>query len=110
MAHYASTGARIPRRGEIAIDAPTISRFEASGYVMSGSRNAAMNAMRLQKENQVLTVEGKRQATLQSIQERRKREEDIVKGFREMLNQRLMKGGAGSEPERKEEEDPGSIK
>lgn len=91
MARYAAEGARIPRRGEIGLDASKISQFEASGYVMSGNRHAVMNAVRLRKENQVLTVEGRRQVAIEAIKERRKREEEIVRGFKELINEKLRK-------------------
>ena len=91
MAQYASTGARIPRRGEIGLPAQAIERFEASGYIMSGSRHAAMNAARQRKEAQVLTVEEKRMAAIEAIQERKKKEEEVIKGLKGLINERLMK-------------------
>ena len=92
IAHYAATGARIPRRAEVGLDTAVISKFETSGYVMSGSRHAVMNAVRLRKENQVLTVEGRRKMAIEALQEKRKREEEIVKGFKHLINERLRKG------------------
>ena len=53
MAAYAAEGQRIPRRGEIGMDAEVIERYEQAGYVMSGSRHKRMNAVRMRKENQV---------------------------------------------------------
>lgn len=53
MAAYVADGQRIPRRGEIGIDAEVIERYEQAGYVMSGSRHKRMNAVRMRKENQV---------------------------------------------------------
>lgn len=91
MARYVSAGARIPRRGEIGLPAQAIERFEASGYIMSGSRHTAMNAVRQRKEAQVLTVEGKRMATIEAIQERMRKEEDVIKGLKGLINERLMK-------------------
>jgi hypothetical protein len=91
IAAYAASGARIPRRGEIGLPAPAISRLEASGYVMSGSRHAAMNAVRERKEAQVLTVEGRRRTTLEALEEKKRREEEIIKGLRSLVNERLRK-------------------
>lgn len=92
IAKYAATGARIPRRGEVGIEAEAIQQFEKSGYVMSGNRHALMNAVRLRKENQVLTVEGRRKLALEAIEEKKKREEEIVKNFKNLINERLRKG------------------
>jgi Ras-induced vulval development antagonist. len=38
MAAYVAEGKRIPRRGEIGLTSDEIERYEAVGYVMSGSR------------------------------------------------------------------------
>jgi hypothetical protein len=91
MAAFVEAGARIPRRGEIGLDAPTIAKFESSGYVMSGSRHAVMNAVRLRKENQVIGAEGRRKFAMEALAERAKREEEIVKGFRHLINERLRR-------------------
>lgn len=91
IAKYVAAGQRIPRRGEIGLDPSRISSFESSGYVMSGSRHAAMNAVRLRKENQVIGVEAKRKLALEMAEERRRREEEIVKGFKSLINERLRK-------------------
>lgn len=53
MAAYVKSGQRIPRRGEVGLDSDQIEAFERAGYVMSGSRHARMNAVRIRKENQV---------------------------------------------------------
>ena len=45
---------RIPRRGEIGWQGDEI---ENQGYVMSGSRHARMNAIRIRKENQVYSAD-----------------------------------------------------
>ncbi|EGG04967.1 uncharacterized protein MELLADRAFT_30242, partial [Melampsora larici-populina 98AG31] len=50
MAASIEAGERIPRRGEIGLKA---------GYVMSGSRHRRMNAVRIRKENQVISAEEK---------------------------------------------------
>lgn len=60
MAAFVSEGQRIPRRGEIGLESSEIEKYEASGYVMSGSRHARMNAVRMRKENQVISAEEKR--------------------------------------------------
>ncbi len=53
MAAYVAEGKRIPRRGEVGLQAEEIEKFESLGYVMSGSRHSRMNAVRVRKENQV---------------------------------------------------------
>lgn len=98
MARYAAAGARIPRRGEIGMDSTVIGKFEASGYVMSGSRNAAMNAVRLRKENQVLTVEGKRRLAQEALEAKKKREEQVIKGLKGLINEQLRRGDGPPPP------------
>ena len=46
-----------------------IEHFEKSGYVMSGSRHARMNAVRLRKENQVYSAEEQRALALITMEE-----------------------------------------
>ena len=91
MAAYAAQGARIPRRGEIDLDADQIEAFEASGYVMSGNRNKYMTAVRLRKENQVINAEEKRAILNLQKEERARKEGMIVGQFREMLDERLAR-------------------
>lgn len=57
MAAYVAAGERIPRRGEVGLQAEEIQKFENIGYVMSGSRHNRMNAVRVRKENQVRNAE-----------------------------------------------------
>ena len=85
MAGFIAQGQRIPRRGEIGLDSDQISRFETAGYVMSGSRHHLMNAVRMRKENQVISAEEKRMISQMALEERVKREEEIVKTFRSMV-------------------------
>lgn len=54
------TESRIPRRGEIGLTPDEIAKYEDVGYVMSGSRHRRMNAVRMRKENQVISAEEKR--------------------------------------------------
>ena len=49
MAAYVQQGKRIPRRGEVGLDAEKIEAFERAGYVMSGSRHSRMNAVRIRR-------------------------------------------------------------
>lgn len=78
MAAFASSGQRIPRRGEIGLDSNKIEEFEASGFVMSGNRNKRMNAVRLRKENQVISAEEKRAILNLQKEERMKKEGAII--------------------------------
>ncbi|VDL74963.1 unnamed protein product [Nippostrongylus brasiliensis] len=90
MAAYAARGERIPRRGEIGLSSAEISEFEKVGYVMSGTRHKAMEATRLRKENQVLTAEEKRLLSGFSQEERKKKEEAMLKLSAESLATPLM--------------------
>lgn len=54
IAQYVQQNMRIPRRGEIGWQGEEIDALENQGFVMSGSRHARMNAVRLRKENQVI--------------------------------------------------------
>lgn len=89
MAGFVASGQRIPRRGEIGLDSSEITRFESAGYVMSGSRHHLMNAVRMRKENQVISAEEKRMISQMAIEERIKREEEIVKTFKSMVDEKL---------------------
>ncbi|KAH8093376.1 hypothetical protein JL720_4506 [Aureococcus anophagefferens] len=60
IAQYVQKNMRIPRRGEVGWQGEEIERLESVGYVMSGSRHARMNAVRIRKENQVYSAEEKR--------------------------------------------------
>lgn len=89
MAAYAASGERIPRRGEIGLESDDIEKFESSGYVMSGSRHRRMNAVRLRKENQVLSAEEKRGLMKLQREEKTKKEALIIGSFKEMLDDSL---------------------
>jgi hypothetical protein len=90
MAAYVTEGARIPRRGEIGLESEQITKYEDVGYVMSGSRHRRMNAVRMRKENQVITAEEKRQMLKTQKEEQDKKETMVVSSFKELLEQRLQ--------------------
>ena len=92
MELYAAEGKRIPRRGEIGMDAEKIEEFEAAGYVMSGNRHKRMNAVRIRKENQVINAEEKRAILKLQREEKVRKEGAIVSQFREMLEEKLREG------------------
>jgi len=97
MAAYLQDGQRIPRRGEIGLTSTEIEKYEDVGYVMSGSRHRRMNAVRMRKENQVISAEEKRGILKLQKEEKEKRETLVVTGFKEMLEEKLKgKGGGGS--------------
>lgn len=73
MAAYVQQGKRIPRRGEIGLTAEEIENYEKVGYVMSGSRHRRMNAVRVRKENQVISAEEKRAMLLFNQEEKLKK-------------------------------------
>ncbi|TFK37033.1 ras-induced vulval development antagonist-domain-containing protein [Crucibulum laeve] len=83
------TEARIPRRGEIGLTPEEIAKYEDSGYVMSGSRHRRMNAVRMRKENQVISAEEKRGILKLQREERERREAILREEFGELVNERL---------------------
>lgn len=54
-----------------------IDSFESIGYVMSGSRHKSMNAVRVRKENQVISAEEKRGILNLQKEEKGKRENQV---------------------------------
>ncbi|CAG8565199.1 5196_t:CDS:2 [Paraglomus occultum] len=89
MAAYVQEGKRIPRRGEIGLTSNEISSFESVGYVMSGSRHRRMNAVRIRKENQVISAEEKRALMLFNQEEKAKKENKIISDFREVVADKM---------------------
>ncbi|KAH8814600.1 ras-induced vulval development antagonist-domain-containing protein [Flagelloscypha sp. PMI_526] len=89
------TEARIPRRGEIGLDSEEIARFEDAGYVMSGNRHHRMNAVRMRKENQVISAEEKRQMLTLQKEERERKEAILREEFNELVTEKLKKVGVG---------------
>jgi hypothetical protein len=81
--------ARIPRRGEIGLESDQIEAFESAGYVMSGNRHRRMNAVRIRKENQVISAEEKRGILKLQKEERARREAILREEFKELVNERL---------------------
>ena len=93
IAQYVQKNMRIPRRGEVGWTGNEIERLEVQGYVMSGSRHARMNAIRIRKENQVYSAEEKRALALITFEEKQQQENKVMSDFREMLQTRLQKEG-----------------
>jgi NF-kappa-B-activating protein C-terminal domain len=89
------TDVRIPRRGEIGLTSDEIGKFEEVGYVMSGSRHRRMNAVRMRKENQVISAEEKRGILKLQQEEKQRREAILREEFQELLTDRL-KGAEGT--------------
>ncbi|WFD05370.1 hypothetical protein MVES1_000700 [Malassezia vespertilionis] len=94
MASYVQDGKRIPRRGEIGLDTERIQALERAGYVMSGSRHQAMNAVRTRKENQVISGEEKRAQLRLQAEAHAKKEAEIIAQFREMVDAMQSKSGS----------------
>ncbi|KAJ3126865.1 Golgi to ER traffic- protein [Nowakowskiella sp. JEL0407] len=84
IAAYVQSGKRIPRRGEIGLTSEQIESFENVGYVMSGSRHHRMNAVRIRKENQVISAEEKRALLEFSKTEKMRKEKEIIGQFKEL--------------------------
>ncbi|KAF9537718.1 Integrator complex subunit 6-like [Mortierella hygrophila] len=93
MAAYVQDGKRIPRRGEIGLESDQIERYEHSGYVMSGSRHQRMNAVRVRKENQVISAEEKRALLIFNQEEKIKKDNKIINEMREMVASKLRSTG-----------------
>jgi len=89
IAQYVQAGKRIPRRGEVGLDAEEIEAFEATGFVMSGSRHKRMNAVRLRKENQIYSAEEKRALAMFNYEEKQKRESQILADFRSLVQEKI---------------------
>ena len=85
MADYVRAGKRIPRRGEIGLTSGEIENYEASGFVMSGSRHRRMEAVRLRKENQIYSADERRALALLSKEERDRKETEVISVFRAMV-------------------------
>ena len=80
---------RIPRRGEIGLTSDEIANFESVGYVMSGSRHKRMNAVRIRKENQVISAEERRGILKLQKEERQRRETILREEFQELVSEKL---------------------
>ncbi|TPP62368.1 Nuclear NF-kappaB activating protein [Fasciola gigantica] len=89
MAAYIAEGKRIPRRGEIGLTSDEIEKFEAQGYVMSGSRHRRMEAVRLRKENQIYSADEKRALEHFNYAERAKREAKLQAQFKALIKRKL---------------------
>lgn len=95
LAQYVRQNVRIPRRGEIGYSADDIGTWEKSGYVMSGSRHARMNAVRIRKENQIYSAEEQRALALITLEENQQKEAALMEDFRRMLREKRDKLEAG---------------
>ena len=101
LAAYVQQNLRIPRRGEIGYSGEEIDDYEKSGYVMSGSRHARMNAVRIRKENQVYSAEEQRALALITMEENQQKESQLLVDFRIMLKEKhrlrekMQKGDGG---------------
>ena len=88
LAAYVQQNLRIPRRGEIGYTGDDIEKYENQGYVMSGSRHARMNAVRIRKENQVYSAEEQRALALITMEENQQKESQLMQDFRTMLKEK----------------------
>ncbi|KAG0027942.1 hypothetical protein BGZ81_005145 [Podila clonocystis] len=93
MAAYVQDGKRIPRRGEIGLESNEIENFEHAGFVMSGSRHQRMNAVRVRKENQVISAEEKRAIMIFNQEEKIKKDNKIINEMREMVASKMRSTG-----------------
>eukprot|EP01035_Chromulina_nebulosa_P018734 gene18734-24498_t len=102
IAQYVQQNMRIPRRGEIGWSGEEIDRLEQQGYVMSGSRHARMNAVRIRKENQVYSAEEKRALAIITMEEKQQKDNKIVADFRQILTEKLKASGLLDESKNEE--------
>lgn len=96
MGAFVRDGQRIPRRGEIGLKTDQIEKFERLGYVMSGSRHARMNAVRMRKEAQVYSAEEKAALAALNKEERAAKEKKVLDDMRALVAAQLAarEGGA----------------
>merc|ERR1719359_1726980 len=86
MTAFVKNDKRIPRRGEVGLTADQIEKFEKIGYVMSGSRHARMNAIRMRKENQVYTVEEKAALAMLNFEEKKAKENRVLEDLKRLVH------------------------
>lgn len=106
IAAFVQEGSRIPRRGEIGLTGDQIQAFESQGYVMSGSRNRRMEAVRIRKENQVYSAEELAALSQYSREERKLREEKVLNQFRALVQSKL---GDTATPDTNQKDEPGNA-
>lgn len=87
MAQFVQSGERIPRRGEVGYSSEQIENFEKMGYVMSGSRHARMNAVRLRKENQVYSAEEQAVLAMINYEEKAAKEKQVMEELKRLVDQ-----------------------
>jgi len=95
IAQFVKEKKRVPRRGEIGWTSEQIEKFEGAGFVMSGSRNKKMTAVRVIKESAVISAEEQRIMSLAALQERVERENKIIADFRQIINSKLTSNKPG---------------
>lgn len=88
IASFIQDNKRVPRRGEVGYTPDDIDKFEEAGFVMSGNRHKRMTAVRIRKENQVASYEEQRKAIAEALQEKAKKENQIIANFRELLQRK----------------------
>ena len=86
IAGFVQAGMRIPRRGEVGLLPAQIEHFESIGLVMSGSRHARMNAIRIRKENQIYSAEEKRALAMLNQEERMAKEKKLMAQLRKLVD------------------------
>ncbi|KAI8618474.1 ras-induced vulval development antagonist-domain-containing protein [Chytriomyces sp. MP71] len=89
LAAYVQSGKRIPRRGEIGLQPEEIQAYEDVGFVMSGSRHRRMNAVRIRKENQVISAEEKNALLMFAQQEKLRKETETIALLKEMVSAKM---------------------
>jgi hemoglobin-like flavoprotein len=73
----------------VGLSADEISKFEALGYVMSGSPHQRMNAIRIRKENQVYSAEDKLALAMFNYEEKAKREHKVMSDLQRLVQRHI---------------------
>lgn len=102
LAAFVQEGERIPRRGEIGMTSNEIDDFEKQGYVMSGSRNVRMEAVRIRKENQVYSAEELAALSQFSREERQVRDDRMMNRMRMMVEAKYARENKDVDGEEKD--------
>ena len=104
MAAFVQRAVRIPRRGEIGLSGEQIEAYQRAGFIISGDQHKRMTAVRLRKENQVLSAEQARDVAIEHQQERERVENEMVQTIRATVAQQvkqILKDGLDSDATRK---------
>lgn len=78
------------RRGEQGKSPDEIANYQKSGFVMSGSRSSRLNMLREMQEAE--SEAAKKKDLMTRLEQRSKKEDEIMDGFRKLLMERRSQG------------------